>query len=87
MAATGIAYSPCTVLHTRLVPYMGLLETSRAARTSARAISVSSAIRREAHCGACAGAHPWCDPSGIKQNCHYKMQDLIDRVYATMRVV
>ena len=45
--------------------------------TSARAISASSAIRRAARCGACAAAHPWCDPSGGKQNWHYDMQGSI----------
>jgi transposase len=44
--------------------------------TSARAISASSAIRRAAHCAACAGAHAWCARSGSKQICHYDMQVL-----------
>ncbi len=42
--------------------------------TSARAISASSAIRRAAHCGACAVARAWCVRSGGKLICHYDMQ-------------
>ncbi len=42
--------------------------------TSARATSASSAIRRAAHCGACAGAQLWCARSGGKLICHYDMQ-------------
>src|SRR5712692_11107213 len=42
--------------------------------TSARAISASSAIRRVAHCAACAVAHAWCACSGSKLICHYDMQ-------------
>src|SRR6266852_3334534 len=54
--------------------YLGLLETFTSCPTSARAISANSAIRRAAHCGACAGAHAWCARSGSKQICHYDMQ-------------
>jgi transposase len=31
-------------------------------------------VRRAVRCAACAAAHPWCDPSGAKQICHYDMQ-------------
>src|ERR1700751_746559 len=43
--------------------------------TSARTISLSSATRPAEPYAACADVRPSSDPSGIKLNCHYNMQD------------
>ena len=45
---------------------------------SVHTISASSVIRRAARYAACAAAPVWSARSGIKQNCHYDMQDSID---------
>src|ERR1700756_2573876 len=45
--------------------------------TSARTISLSSATRPAEPYAACADVRPSSNPSGIKLNCHYNMQDSI----------
>ena len=44
---------------------------------SVHTISASSVIRRAARYAACAAAPVWSARPGIKQNCHYDMQDSI----------